>query len=110
MLEALGTLYRWFWTIGWLPVLACLNLGLVLLELLNRHRQDSRIRALELRFNGIMERLTGAHQKIDKISGRITKEFEGNVDKTKIKKATKKVKDQHKWDDDPDEPDPEPQI
>lgn len=93
-------LIRWFVQEGWVAVLAVLNLALAGFICWSQMRQDQRVRSIEIRFQGILERITVAYQKIDTVDRRVTGKFDaGNKEATKLKKALKKVKNQEEFDD-----------
>jgi hypothetical protein len=91
---------QWFSSEGWVAVLAVLNLVVVGLVAYDQFRQDRRIRSVEIRFQGILERITAAYNKIDTVDRRVTGKLEvGNEDDTKLKKAVKRVKNPQEFDD-----------
>ena len=91
---------RWFAEEGWVAVLAVLTLVLSVLTELKTYWHEQRIRSIEVRFQGILERITAAYQKIDTVDRRVTGKFDvGNEDPTKLKKALKKIKNPQDFDD-----------
>lgn len=91
---------RWFAEEGWIAALSILNLALALFTYVGKIQQDRRIKTIELRFQGLLERITAAYQKIDTVDRRVTGKLEvGNEEPTKLKKAIKKIKNPEDFDD-----------
>jgi hypothetical protein len=97
-METLRVLYCWYWHEGWVVVMSCLCLGLLLFMSVDHFQMRKLVHRLDLIYRGLDQRIVDSHNhletKIVQVERRTTQTFKddaftGNDDKTKVRKGRK---------------------